>query len=234
MDILQRLWHTATTTSPPTQVWLLAVGVLAGLTLALTRYTWPTFRHAVTLAHEAGHAIVGVLTGRRLNGIRLHTDTSGTTTTSGQGWGISGLLTTLAGYPAPAAVAGLLLAALITGHANAATGIILVVLTILLLFTRNTWGLLVTATTITLFTAMLWVNTPTLTHVILASVVGLYAAGAVRTLLEERTHRKNGGDHSDLATLTTHTGIPATVWWLTVWALIAGWLALPSYLALSS
>ena len=34
--------------------------------------------------HEAGHALTAVLTGRRLTGIRLHSDTSGLTLSTGR------------------------------------------------------------------------------------------------------------------------------------------------------
>ena len=38
---------------------------------------------AVTIAHEGGHAVAALLTGRRLRGIRLHSDTSGLTLSAG-------------------------------------------------------------------------------------------------------------------------------------------------------
>jgi len=58
----------------------------------------------VTLVHEAGHAVVAVLTGRRLNGIRLHSDTSGLTVSSGKPRGAGMIATAAAGYLAPAAL----------------------------------------------------------------------------------------------------------------------------------
>ena len=62
---------------------------------------WSITRHLVTLVHEAGHAAVAVLTGRRLNGIRLHTDTSGLTVSSGKPRGPGMIATAAAGYLAP-------------------------------------------------------------------------------------------------------------------------------------
>ena len=38
---------------------------------------WRWTRTVPTIVHEGGHALVAVLTGRRLTGIRLHADTSG-------------------------------------------------------------------------------------------------------------------------------------------------------------
>lgn len=40
---------------------------------------WRLVRILTTVVHEAGHAVVAMLVGRRLQGIRLHSDTSGLT-----------------------------------------------------------------------------------------------------------------------------------------------------------
>ena len=51
---------------------------------------WPFTRVMITITHEGGHAFAALLTGRKLQGIRLHTDTSGLTISSGRprdpGW----------------------------------------------------------------------------------------------------------------------------------------------------
>jgi Peptidase M50B-like len=54
---------------------------------------WQLARNAITIAHEGGHALVSVLTGRRLEGIRLHSDTSGETVSRGRGSGPGMVLT---------------------------------------------------------------------------------------------------------------------------------------------
>jgi len=53
----------------------------AALALAVVGWTasWRVTRGVVTIAHEGGHALVAVLSGRGLTGIRLHADTSGVT-----------------------------------------------------------------------------------------------------------------------------------------------------------
>ena len=66
---------------------VLAAAVLA---LAVVGWTgsWRVARGVVTIAHEGGHALVAVLAGRGLVGIRLHADTSGVTTSiTGDGGG---------------------------------------------------------------------------------------------------------------------------------------------------
>ena len=64
-------------------------GVVAGagliaLALVGVNTTWRVVRNAITIAHEGGHAAAAVLTGRRLRGIRLHSDTSGLTIMKGK------------------------------------------------------------------------------------------------------------------------------------------------------
>src|SRR5439155_162713 len=69
--------------------------------------------NAITIAHEGGHALVAVLAGRRLRGIRLHSDTSGLTLTRGRPTGPGMVLSLLAGYLTPSllGVAGAVLLA---------------------------------------------------------------------------------------------------------------------------
>jgi hypothetical protein len=79
--------------------------VLLALALALLAVAWPVAwrwtRTVVTIAHEGGHAVVAVLAGRGLTGIRLHADTSGLTVSTGARRGPGLVATFLGGYPAP-------------------------------------------------------------------------------------------------------------------------------------
>src|SRR5699024_217250 len=63
---------------------------------------WRVLRLVVTLVHELGHALVGVMAGRRLAGFVLRADMSGHAVTVGPAKGPGGGATTWAGYPAPA------------------------------------------------------------------------------------------------------------------------------------
>ena len=72
--------------------------------LVATRVPWRIGRNAITIAHEGGHALAAVLTGRRLTGIRLHSDTSGLTLSAGRPRGPGMVFTLLAGYVAPSLV----------------------------------------------------------------------------------------------------------------------------------
>jgi hypothetical protein len=119
---------------------VLAAGLLALLTVSWTA-SWRLTRGVVTIAHEGGHAVVAVLTGRGLGGIRLHTDSSGVTTSVGRAGGAGLVLTFLGGYPAPATLglAGALLVG--TGRAAAFLWLAVVLLVATLMQVRNAFGI---------------------------------------------------------------------------------------------
>ncbi len=113
------------------------------LALVLLPRAWSLTRHVVTISHEGGHALVAVLTGRRLMGIRLHADTSGVTLSRGKPTGPGMVAMLAAGYLAPA-VAGLGAALLLaSGHSLALLWLAVGWLSLMLLQIRNAYGLLV-------------------------------------------------------------------------------------------
>jgi hypothetical protein len=123
--------------------WWLVVGAgLVALLAVLLDEVWRWSRHVVTIVHEGGHALTAVLTGRRLRGIRLHSDTSGLTLSTGRPTGPGMVATAAAGYPAPSVVGlagvGLLAAHQVTVMLWTATGVLLV----LLVMVRNAYGAL--------------------------------------------------------------------------------------------
>src|SRR4051812_35892033 len=102
---------------------------------------WRRSRHLVTIAHEGSHGVAALLSGRRLAGIRLHSDTSGLTLSKGRSTGAGMVLTAAAGYVGPA-LAGLAGAYLLNrGHAVGVLWGLLVLLALMLLQIRNFFGL---------------------------------------------------------------------------------------------
>ena len=95
------------------------------------------------LVHEAGHAVVALATGRRLDGIRLHTDTSGLTVSSGRPRGPGMIATAGAGYLAPSVLGLAALSLVRADHTAWALYGVLAVLAGMLVFIRNGWGLVV-------------------------------------------------------------------------------------------
>jgi len=81
-DLLDRLFSAQ---PEPPHLSLVVVGAaLVALAVVATPATWRWSRHVITIAHEGGHALVALLSGRRLQGIRLHSDTSGLTVSRGK------------------------------------------------------------------------------------------------------------------------------------------------------
>ncbi|MFR9752396.1 M50 family metallopeptidase [Nocardia sp. 004] len=120
--------------------WLVAAAAVAALILVGYRPIWRLTRNIVTIAHEGGHALVALLTGRKLTGIRVHSDTSGLTVSSGKPYGLGMILTTMAGYPAPSLL-GLGFAALLgASRITLLLWTAIVLLAALLVKIRNIYG----------------------------------------------------------------------------------------------
>ena len=113
-------WHHLTAWAarqgqPPSHVLVLGTGLLAAAAVASHR-VWPVARTVVTIAHEGGHALAAVATGRRLHSVRVLHSTAGVTVSEGSPAGPGVVLTALAGYLA-APLLGLGAAALLAaGH----------------------------------------------------------------------------------------------------------------------
>src|SRR4249920_464560 len=103
------------TQPPPAPVVVVVAAVIAGA-LVLPRAIWPYTRMLVTITHEGAHGVAAFLTGRRLRGIRLHSDTSGLTVSSGRASGPGMVTMLLAGYLGPGVVGMFAAALLIAGH----------------------------------------------------------------------------------------------------------------------
>ena len=115
-----QFWHLVISAEPlPSRILVLATG-LAALILVGWRRAWPVSRTVVTIAHEGGHALVALATGRRLAGVRVHRSTAGLTVSAGKPYGPGIVATAAAGYLAPPLL-GLGTAALLAaGHLVAA------------------------------------------------------------------------------------------------------------------
>jgi len=82
---------------PPSHVLVLGTGLLAAAAVA-SRRVWPVARTVVTIAHEGGHALAAVATGRRLHSVRVLHSSAGVTVSEGSPAGPGIILTALAGY----------------------------------------------------------------------------------------------------------------------------------------
>jgi len=77
VTILARLWERVSAGQPVPPAWVVGAAGLAALVIVLNTRSWRLAGKVITIAHEGGHALVSVLSGRRLDGIRLHADSSG-------------------------------------------------------------------------------------------------------------------------------------------------------------
>ena len=199
---------------------VLATAAIA-VALVVTPGLWPVTRHVVTLAHEAGHAVVALLVRRRLSGIRLHSDTSGLTLSRGRPRGPGMVLTLLAGHAGPA-VLGLGAAALLAqGRAVGVLWAILGLLAAMLLGIRNLFGLWVLAVFGAGVAAVTWWAPPVAQSAVAYTLTWFWLLAAPRTVLELARSRRRGGT-SDADQLAAITHVPALLWIL---VLLLGTLA---------
>ncbi|GAA5061728.1 M50 family metallopeptidase [Nocardia callitridis] len=222
-SLLDRL--TTTQAQPP---WWLVAGA-AVVALLLVGYTpvWRITRNVVTIAHEGGHALVALLTGRRLNSIRLHSDTSGLTVSSGKPYGLGMILTAMAGYPAPPLL-GLAFAALLgSSRITLMLWTTIVLLAVMLLKVRNVYGVLTVVGLGALVFAVSWFGTDTLQagFAYLAAWVLLFAGARPVIELQRGRRRQLRGRHtgdvdSDADQLARLTHVPG-LFWVLVFGVIA-------------
>jgi len=208
----------------------------AAVAVAVVGYlpTWRVVRHVVTIAHEGGHAAVAVLVGRRLSGVRLHSDTSGVTVSRGRPTGLGVVAVLLAGYLAPSGLG--LLAAWATSHGHAPVTLYaaLVLLAALLVVIRNVFGMFsVLLTGFAVFAVLWWA--PVGWRVAAAQLLAwfLLVAGP-RPVLELAAQRGSTRGRSDADQLAGLSHLPALVWTgaflvVTAAALVLGgrWLVAP-------
>jgi hypothetical protein len=210
--VLQEVWDRATTTQPvPEPGFVLATGVVA-LLLVLVPATWPRVRLGVTVVHEAGHAVVAVLVGRRLRSITLHSGTSGLTVSRGKPTGPGMVAMLAAGYLAPALL-GLLAALLLAAGRSVGLLWLLVVLTAaLMLWVRNGYGFLVLLLGGAGVLALTWYGDGTVQSVAAYLITWLLLLAAPRPLVELLAAGRRRGRTSDADQLARLTRVPAVVW----------------------
>ncbi len=84
VEIVRDVVARATAVEAPLETGPALVAVALAAVLVLVPAAWRLTRHAVTIVHEGGHGLAATLSGRRLAGIRLHSDTSGLTVSVGR------------------------------------------------------------------------------------------------------------------------------------------------------
>ncbi|WP_336921033.1 M50 family metallopeptidase [Aquipuribacter sp. SD81] len=228
-DVLGEVWAAATT--PGARPGLVPVLLLGAVALLLAQV--PLVRQAVTVVHEAGHAVVAVLVGRRVSGIRLHADASGVTLSRGRPAGPGMVATLLAGYPAPTVVGVLGAAAVAAGYAAGLLWGFVLAAAVLVLAVRNLYGLLVLVVLGGALALASWYLPAVALGWVATLLVWALLLTAPRTVLELFGRRARRDPRSDPAQLARVTGVPQLLWLLLLLALTVGgallgaWLLLP-------
>ncbi|NEK85797.1 M50 family metallopeptidase [Blastococcus saxobsidens] len=202
-----------TATVPDLSTTVLLVTAAAAAVLVLSPTLWRPARNVVTIAHEGAHGLVALAAGRRLSGIRLHSDTSGLTVSAGRPTGLGMVLTCAAGYIGPG-LFGLGAAALLAaGHAIGLLWALLLLLALLLVQIRNWYGLWSVLVTGGIVFAATWWLPPAGQAVFAAVATWFLLLAAPRAVLELQTaRRRRGGSDSDADQLARLTPFPALFW----------------------
>jgi hypothetical protein len=218
VSALAHLWDRVTATGPVLATWLIALTAAAAFIVVASHRVWQVSRNVVTLAHEGGHAVVSIASGRRLDGIRLHSDTSGVTSSRGKPYGLGLILTTAAGYVFPSLL-GLGAAWLLAvRHATFLLWLVLLLLAAAFIAIRNAYGFLaVLATAVVVFAVSRFASLRA--QELFAYLFAWFLLfGGIRPIFELQRRRRRGGRRasgalaSDADQLALLTGLPGGAW----------------------
>lgn len=207
------MWQDVLSVQPDPEQWIIVTAAAIALAAVLLGPPWRVARNVVTIAHEGGHAIVALISGRQLTGIRLHSDTSGVTVSRGKPTGVGMILTVFAGYVAPTVIGLLGILMLMSGRVTALLWLSIVVLAAMLLMIRNLYGVISIVVTGAVVFGVSWF-TP---HEVQAAFAYLFIwfllFAGVRPVIELQSQRmRQPSPHSDADQLARLTGLPGTLW----------------------
>jgi len=214
------VWQEVLSVQPEPESWIVIAAAVLALAAVLLGPPWRIGRNVVTIAHEGGHALVALLSGRQLTGIRLHSDTSGVTVSRGRPTGIGMILTVFAGYVASSVIGLLGILMLMSDRITALLWLSIVVLAAMLLMIRNVYGVVSIVVTGAVVFGVSWF-TPTEVQAAFAYLfIWFLLFAGVRPVFElQAQRRRNPSPHSDADQLARLTGVPGTLW-VVVFALV--------------
>lgn len=188
-----------------------AVVIVLGVSLAIIGVApiWRVARLGVTFVHELGHAVVGILCGRKFTAFVLRRDASGHAVTRGPSRGLGRVLTTWAGYPAPALVGAGLVAAVLRGWAAPVLTVALLFVLVALVRVRSLLTAAVTLGLLAGIGALWWLRADDWQAWVGLVVGGTLLVGAWRHL---GAVLANPSSSSDPAVLAMLTRVPALLW----------------------
>ncbi|MFW6020123.1 MAG: M50 family metallopeptidase [Bacteroidales bacterium] len=166
-----------------------------------------------TMVHEDGHAIMALISRGKTQKIELFADTSGTTITYAKSK-LSHLLTSLAGYPASAGAAYLLF--FLLNQQDELTLLIAITTLLalnLILFVRNTYGIIWIITLGGLLYLLFYFNNLLIMRIAITFFAGvLFWGSLIAPLTLIKIAWKNPRQAGDATNLNKLTGIPSVLW----------------------
>ena len=227
MNVVHTLWDRVSGSQPLPPAWGVGLTALVALAVVLNTESWRLTGTVITIAHEGGHALVSVLSGRRLDGIRLHSDSSGVTYSRGRRTGPGLVLTAAAGYVMPSLLGAGAAWLLAERHLTAMLWLALVLLAATFLAIRNLFGALAVLVTAGGVFAVSYYASPAVQAGFGYLAAWFLLFGGLRPVVElargsagssgRRQRWTRGSDADQLARLT---GAPAGLW-ITLFMLVA-------------
>jgi hypothetical protein len=185
---------------------LIGLGISAGIVLTPLK-RWG--RYLETIFHELGHAFIGVLLGKKLKGFKLYADTSGATITMSNGYGIRGMLTHLAGYPAPIVFSTVMLTLSFMGHSKSIMFGLIFIASFMFLFVRNIFAVIPLMLVLAIGLGSLYLKNDAFTVVSTSALAGVLIFLGVESLKKLYLYRPQG---SDATMLTEYVGLNERFW----------------------
>jgi hypothetical protein len=225
VNVLARLWERISGSQPLPPAWVVGVTALAALIVVLNTRSWRLAGKVITIAHEGGHALVSLLSGRRLDGIRLHADSSGVTHSRGKPNGPGIVLTAAAGYVMPSLLGAGAAVLLAERHLTAMLWLGLVLLAATFLAVRNVFGAAAVLATAGAVFAVSYYAPAAVQAGFAYLAVWFLLFGGMRPVFElaraqSRSRRRRRAQSSDADQLARLTGLPAGLW-VALFALVA-------------
>jgi hypothetical protein len=221
VSVVARLWDRVSGSQPLPPAWVIGLAALVALIVVLNTPVWRLAGKVITIAHEGGHALISVLSGRRLDGIRLHSDSSGVTYSRGRRTGPGLVLTAAAGYVMPSLLGAGAAWLLAERHLTAMLWLTLVLLAATFLAIRNLYGALAVLVTAGGVFVVSYYATPAVQAGFAYLAAWFLLFGGLRPVVElARGRRRRWARGSDADQLARLTGAPAGLW-VTLFMLVA-------------
>jgi Peptidase M50B-like len=213
VELIAEVWRRATADQPPPAPLVIALAAGIAAALVLPRPIWPYTRLLITIIHEGAHGVAACVTGRRLEGIRLHSDTSGLTVSSGRPSGPGMVTMLMAGYLGPAVIGLGAVGLLLAGHSLGLLWVFVIMLALLLLQIRNFYGFVVVVGCAVVLILVSWYLPAPMQSGLAYVLTWSFLFAAPKPVLELMRQRRRGPTpQSDADQLARLTRIPASLW----------------------